>query len=209
MAVADKHAFTAGGVTKVVSHPLFLLLMGALVTGLIVPYVTRQWQIHQTAQDMKTQVIGDDTTAVGIAMTEMDVTQNPVFAGKSSLNNPTAIDSTYVNFMTKSEMVQSELRAYFPSGSIPTHWNNLFGLVHDLYLLTYATQNGPRSSYARAIKGYFDFHHIRTGADWSAPGSGSIASPAYRRSWLAVEHAILTVRDGLNSAIMAAPAPGF
>jgi hypothetical protein len=46
---------------KVLSHPLTLLLTGAVVTSLVVPAITRGWQDHQKALAVKSELVEDMT----------------------------------------------------------------------------------------------------------------------------------------------------
>jgi hypothetical protein len=45
-------------VEEIVSHPFFLLLVGALISGLLIPYFTRRWQNHQKELEIKTNLVG-------------------------------------------------------------------------------------------------------------------------------------------------------
>lgn len=158
---------------------------------------------------MKTQVIGDVTQSTSIPMTQLDVTQNPVFAHNNPQASSANIIATYSSFLSKSASTGSEVNAYFPENHIPAHWANLVGLVHNFYLFTYATYPGARQSNLNHIRGYFDFHHIQTGVDWGTLLNGDPHSVAYQASWTKLEHLILDVRNQLTGAIMDAPAPNF
>lgn len=193
------------------AHPLLLLLMGSLVTGILVPSFTGRWQRNETAQGMKTQVIGDATTAISIPTTQLSVTQNPVFAngGSAPNTNPTTIASTYAAFLTKSDSVDSEIKAYFPENNIPIHWENLVGLMQNFYLLTYANNMHLKQSHLQNIEHYFQAHHEAGGINWNLLMSGSWGVPGYYRTWLALEQKVIGVKSVVLSGIMDAPAPTF
>jgi hypothetical protein len=207
------------------SHPLLLLVVGAIVTGVLVPSFTGKWQRNVTAQDMKTQVIGDVTTAVSIPMTQLSVNQNPVFAnggnapqvsgslpqvsGNAPQANQSTIAGTYAAFLTKSDSVDSEINAYFPENKIPTHWDNLVGLLQNFYLFTYANNPGLKQQYLHNIKHYFDVHHTSGGINWGLLANGSWHDHGYYRTWQALERKILGVKTIVLTGIMDAPAPSF
>jgi hypothetical protein len=193
------------------SHPLLLLCIGAIVTGILVPSFTQRWQRNQTAQAMKTEVIGTVTSAVSVPMTQLSVTQNPVFA--SSPNGDTTssatVKSTYASFLSLSDSVDSSIKAYFPENNIPTHWEDLSGLLQNFYLLTYATDARLRGLYTQSIKQYFAAHHQSGGVNWQLLATGHWNVPGYFKTWSHVKGLILGVKSVVLSDIMNAPAPNF
>jgi hypothetical protein len=196
------------------SHPLLLLLLGAVVTGILVPSFTHGWQVQQTARDTKTKVIADVSDAASTAMTQLEIDMSPVLnsgvANNGPLNTPQSIAGSYNNWTMKSTNVGSELNAYFPGNNIPTHWGNLSGLIKNFFLLTYATdKSGMRPQYIQQIKSYFDAHHINTGVDWSALQPDQPWTPRYYSNWTRLKHQINAVKVTLISEIMDAPAPSF
>jgi hypothetical protein len=40
-------------ITEALSHPMLLLIVGAIISSLIIPYFTRQWQDHQHELELK------------------------------------------------------------------------------------------------------------------------------------------------------------
>lgn len=193
------------------SHPLLLLLIGAVITGLLVPSITHGWQVQQMGQDTKAKTITDVADATTTAMTQLEISEFPQFRGGNTgvaLASP-AVASAYQAWTQKGATVRSEINAYFPENGLPTHWDNLYGLVRNFFLLTYSQDPGLRQRYISSLKHYFDVHKIGTGVDWRALGAWDPTSQAYRIAWTNLERGILHVRDALNQGIMDAPNPGF
>jgi hypothetical protein len=191
-------------------HPLLLLLCGSLLTGILVPSFTGKWQRNVTAQGMKTQVIGDATNAVSIPITQLSVTQNPVFGGNSGQGgSQTLPSSVYSAFLSKSDSVDSEIKAYFPQDHIATHWEDLSGLLQTFFLFTYANNPGLKQDYLHGIEHYFNVHHESGGIDWGLLQNGSWQVPGYYRDWQALEKKIIAVKSIVLGEIMNAPAPSF
>jgi hypothetical protein len=222
--VADPHAPDTEGAKKKtsleerfrnwLSHPLLLLLIGAIVTGVLVPSFTHSWQVQQTARDTKTKVIADVSDAASTAMTQLEIDMSPVLnsgvANNGPLNTPQAISGSYNNWTMKSTNVESELNACFPENNIPVHWGNLSGLIKNFFLLTYATdKSGMRLFYIQAIKSYFDKHRINTGVDWSALVPDMPWTNHYYNNWRRLRSQINGVKLTLLGEIMDAPAPSF
>ena len=205
-AVADRPGFLEN-LPAILAHPLVLLLAGALVSGILVPAFTHQWQAQQATQQTKTEVIDDIAACITPALTEAEVAVNPVFArGDTSRQS---IGSTYRIFMGKAANTGADIGAYFPGNDIPRHWSDLYGLVRSFYLFTFAPNRATKSHYLNGIKDYFTFHRLNVGVKWPDLLHDTARSNAYRTSWTQLERAILGVRDRLSQSIMSAPGPSF
>lgn len=195
------------------SHPFFLLLAGAVITGLLVPYITHSWQTAQMARDTKTKAIADIADAASTALTQLEIDMNPVtnsgVAANARLNTPQNIASAFTAWTMKSTSVESELAAYFPSNAIPVHWADLAGLLKTFFLLTYAHDPSMRQQYIAGLRHYFNVHHIATGVDWSALQPDTPWTDAYMSNWKKVERQIISVKNQLIADVMDAPAPSF
>ncbi len=192
-------------------HPLVLLIMGAIVTGILVPSFTHRWQQAQTAQQTKSGLISDITAATSTAMTQLEISMNPVLnsgVAYNNLNDP-AVATQYANWTSLAAKATAEVNVYFPENKIPTHWSDVTGLVKTFFLLTYAKDPSMRQNYINGLNHYFTVHKINTGVNWPVLQPFYPASDAYRASWMKLERAILNIRDGVTADIMAAPAPQF
>ncbi len=187
-------------------HPLLLLVIGAAVTGLLVPSITHRWQTQQMGQDLKTKVIGEITDASSMTMSQLELTVLPEFNSGAS---QTASSVQYQTWMQKGSSITSEIHAYFPDGGLPTHWGNLYGLMRNFYLVTYARDPSTRAARLADIKHYFDVHGFHNPETWIALGTSDHTSTSYRQAWTQVEKMILGVRDSITTGIMDAPNPRF
>src|SRR5947209_324183 len=187
-------------------HPLLLLLVGAIVTGLLVPSITHGWQTQQMGQDLKTKVIGEITDSSAATMSQLELTVLPEFGTTTS---PSASAAQYQAWMQKGSSISSEIHAYFPDKNLPGHWGNYYGLMRNFYLYTYAHDPTTRASRLSQIKHYFDVHEVRDPGTWAALSGPDRSSDRYRQAWTTVEKLILGVRDTITAAIMDAPNPGF
>jgi hypothetical protein len=46
------------------SNPLLLLIIGAVISGILIPYFTRQWQDHQKDLELKTDLVSGISKAI-------------------------------------------------------------------------------------------------------------------------------------------------
>lgn len=187
-------------------HPLLLLLVGAVITGLLVPSITHRWQTQQMGQDLKTKVIGEITDASSSTMSQLELTVLPEFGHNASTSSSA---TQYQVWMQKGSSIGSEIQAYFPDRGLPLHWGNFYGLMRNFYLFTYATDPATDGIRLRSIKHYFDVHGVRDTAMWNTLATRNRFSTSYRGAWTSLERLILGVRDGITGAIMDAPNPGF
>ncbi len=186
-------------------HPLLLLLVGAIVTGLLVPSITHRWQTQQMGQDLKTKVIGEITDSSAATMSQLELTVLPEFGSTTSSS---ASAAQYQAWMQKGSSISSEIHAYFPDKNLPSHWGNYYGLMRNFYLYTYANDPATRASRLGQIKHYFDVHGVRDPGMWAALSGTDHSSNSYRQAWTSLEKLILGVRDSITGAIMDAPNPG-
>ena len=46
-------------ILSIISHDLFIRSVGAILTGIIIPLITRNWQNHQKELDLKTGLVAE------------------------------------------------------------------------------------------------------------------------------------------------------
>jgi hypothetical protein len=104
------------------SHPLLLLALGTLLSGLLIPRLTREWQDHQKALEIRTDLVGEMSEAVMTVLVDADVwgpsasgTADPEAASEHSL-------TAYREWKVRSAVIESRLRAYFPDDTLATEW---------------------------------------------------------------------------------------
>ncbi len=57
------------------SHPILLLFVGALITSLLFPYLTRGWQDHQRALDLKATLVNTINESTESAFAELETVE--------------------------------------------------------------------------------------------------------------------------------------
>ena len=51
-------------VYQILKHPVFLLLMTALVSSYLIPKITKRWQDHQKEMELKTNFVSEISESV-------------------------------------------------------------------------------------------------------------------------------------------------
>ena len=134
------------------SHPLVVLFVGAIITGLLIPWLTRQWQNRQKELELKTEIvsgISESTvnllTCVGaVRVLRTWLPQNapddkaPPRAEKIRRRYDEAWDvmnRAYHEYEVKSAVILTKLKAYLPETEIPSKWVDFSYIVKGFYAL--------------------------------------------------------------------------
>lgn len=168
---------------ELLQHPLTVLLVGALLSGLLIPAFTQRWQNHQKALEIKTQLVSDLSKSImGMVM----ATQFAHIGAKSQ--KQADFDQAYRDWEIESAVIGTKLQAYFPDTTIPSEWTAFSALVTDFYALEGIAVN-ERSRYASNLA-------TRLGVVSSHEGAGD---------WLALKNGILERKSALIQQVLKAP----
>lgn len=112
------------------SHPLVLLFFGALLSGLLVPFITRNWQDRAKSLEIKTELVSElsETTM------EMLMVVQFVHLGSSSMSQR-EFDLSFCGWEIRKMVIGTKLHAYFPGTLIPAQWEMYADIVTDFYAL--------------------------------------------------------------------------
>jgi len=135
-------------IAEILSHPLSLLLIGATVSGLLIPYFTNRWQRHQKGLEIRIDLVGRISQTVMSMMTMID----PPIRKESSEEK----DKEIREFKVNGAVIGTELHAYFPSSAcqgIGDKWDALTKVIElltqDIELLTQDIE-----SFNKSMKAY-------------------------------------------------------
>jgi hypothetical protein len=121
--------------------PLGLLVAGAAVTGLVVPYITRGWQRHQKRLELKVELLRELSEAVTRLITHAqwrDMGAKP----ELSPADRAEFEWRYGEWEVATQVLQAQLEAYFPdSPDIACHWSSYCDLLRALHKLSWLTEN--------------------------------------------------------------------
>jgi hypothetical protein len=118
-------------VSEWLGHPFVLLVAGGILSSVVVPALTRRWQNHQKELELKTGLVTEITDVVtGLVMAVQ-------FAELGSTTQTQEdFDTAYRDWETKSAVIASKLRAYFPKTTLVDEWHALSRLATNFYALT-------------------------------------------------------------------------
>jgi hypothetical protein len=131
-------------VGTVVGHPLFVLLVGAALTGLLIPMITRRWQDERQNLERRAALTREINEAVATffgAIQLMELT-----GGAESLSK---FDEAYVDWRIKSETIRAELSAYFDE--VTDDWLTFGAAITGVY---YFLKNDPGEARESTLEAY-------------------------------------------------------
>src|SRR5215475_8272843 len=124
------------------SNPFILVVIGALISGLLIPSITSEWQNHQKELEIKTELVEKISEAVMNMVMPVHVTEVELL--HDQINNDTKAkgaveryfeeaNNQYPKWETSSATIGSQLKAYYPGTSIPSKWNSFSENVSRFY----------------------------------------------------------------------------
>jgi hypothetical protein len=177
------------------SNPLLLLVVGGAISGLLVPYITNQWQNHQKELEIKTDLVGR------ISETLMNMIIAVQFAEMSGPNQQSQeeYNKIFRDWEISSAVVGSQIRAYFPTNNLGPEWDKLSKLVTDVYALSGIFVPETRIKHVEKIKGYFS--NSMDNLDFSELVN-STERVNYLSQWFKLKDEIIKKKDILVEAIL-------
>ncbi len=135
-------------------HPFVLLVIGALLTGLFVPFITRRWQDRQKELELKTNLVADMSQSVHT------FTMTLLFEGRrrrlhsavetsEPLIRRTELEAAYQDWRVRSAVIGAKLEAYFRDASLRDEWSSFTRAVNDFYRLEDTDAKGQEELYER------------------------------------------------------------
>ena len=112
------------------SHPLVLLFFCALLSGLLSPFSTRNWQDRAKSVEIKTELVSE----LSEATMEMLKAVQFVHLGSYSMTQK-EFDPAYRTWEISKMVIGTKLHAYYPGTNIPDHWEEYAEIVTDFYAL--------------------------------------------------------------------------
>ena len=180
------------------SHPLFLLLVGALVSGLLIPWFTSRWQNHQKELELKTQLATDITETVTAFVLAIQFAELGA-VGQSQED----FDAGYRDWEIRNAVISSKLRVYFPDPELRDEWSRFARFATDFYALSGSGLEKPAQT-KRLLE--------LVGASRTLPASDqddlsrlvSLGVPEAQVDWATLKAHVLSWKDAIVKDLLAA-----
>ena len=123
---------------RMLAHPLTLLIVGALLSSLLIPSWTKQWQDRQSELQVKIDLIDQLNNSV----TEMVMSVQFAILGAEG-QSQADYDRAYRQWEIDSRLIGSQLQAYYSNEPLAKDWDQLSKGITDLYA-------GSQAGYSQA-----------------------------------------------------------
>ena len=198
--------------SRLLTHPLVILVIGAVLSGLLIPSITRQWQERQKELELKTNLVTEIIELVTEILICRQYYLSAVFEYReyqrkqrhqdtelvaqytqSMATQGEKLDNANIKWEVKSAVIETKLQVYFPETRIATRWSEFAKAISILVQLTEVPQ-GDRTDvwipFWRALP-------IKMGEE-------DAEDPNNRQNWPVQKKAILQNQTYLIQMILAA-----
>jgi len=137
------------------THPLVVLLVGAAITGLLIPWLTRGWHNRQKELEIKTGLVSDISESTMTILKSIEAVRVlRTWLPQDASNDKAApkderlqrIERQYHEafdtmnqaaraFAIQSAVIGTKLKAYLPETEIPSTWSDFSDVVLSFYAL--------------------------------------------------------------------------
>lgn len=139
------------------SHPLTLLIIGALISSYLIPNWNQQQQNHQKELDLKSELIAQ------ISESTTNILTDAQFAEFSKPFPKDAYDKADRAWEAKDSIIQSKIKLYFLESTLLDRWKMHSSLVSDFHALS-GIQNDV--SLRKELLERFKKNFINTNIEW-------------------------------------------
>lgn len=150
----------------VLGHPLVVLLIGALLTGLLIPRLTQRWQDQRKALETKADLI----ERVSRAVAEIFVATQFAHVGATTQSQE-RFDDAYRAWQQEKVVLTSLLRAYFRSEELDQRWLRCRAVATAYYVQIGIADPDRRAGYLRTVSAGLVAQPSRDLSEWVDPGT--------------------------------------
>lgn len=156
-------------------HPLLLLLVGAVTSGLIIPLISRNWQNRQKSLEIKTNLVSEISQVVMEFFMSVQFVHMRKGIRKSSNKSDAPskdqieFDQSYKIWEVKSAVIGTKLEAYITESEVPETWTAFSKIITQFYALEGTAEPGLSiniQSLGKQISETF-FYDLPENVNWS------------------------------------------
>jgi hypothetical protein len=112
------------------SSQLFLLIVGAIISSLLIPWFFQIWQNQQTELEIKTNLVSkiSESVIALVMATQSILLQNnyqQINSFDEFIHLFDNLNEKYAQWEIESAIINSQLRAYFPNSDVSNLWGSL------------------------------------------------------------------------------------
>ena len=187
--------------------PDFVLLgLGALLTGLLIPYFFSQWQAYQEELEIKTSLVKQISESVVDSLASLQLLEGWT-RGEVSLGNPDKdLITEFLNWQKSSANIRSELVAYFPENLVELEWNKLNHAIFDFFVLYQHNDTSKREGIIKNIYGNLSINLDNSTLNQLKARN---ITKEYRDTWNSLKDTMFEKSNSITDTIINSPIPVF
>jgi hypothetical protein len=147
------------GFARALGHPAALLILTAVLTGLLVPWITNRWaerdkqvEAHRVAAERELGVKSAMVNRIGTASAQFLSAIDVGVIDQKGAEAP----AEYRALKTASLEIASQLAAYFPDSGPEQDWKDYTFSLRNIYLALTFPSGQPRSHWLHLLNKYLD-----------------------------------------------------
>jgi hypothetical protein len=186
-----------------VPKPVLITVLGAVVSALLVPAFTRQYQDRQREREIKVTLVG----AIGDSTSDALVTSQFIAASTFPKGGQSEFNRLALEWARRSAEIDAKLAAYFPRNRVVDSWRGYAKIVENTFYLV-TRDEGPRKQEAlRNVRAYVG---PAASVDWDLFSPAMhYGDPNALESYLTLSQRVLDRKIVLIQEILDAHAQGF
>jgi hypothetical protein len=181
------------------SNPLLLLVVGAALSGLLIPYITAQWQNHEKELELKTDLVTRISEAVSRVLTTAQ------FAAANRTGQSEYLQA-YYEWESAQSAIGSYIRAYFSNSYIGEEWDKYANITTSFVRLAAINPLQEKQQLVDQVQKYFSSCPNTT--DWDALVNTDnlfFYDENYRSNWFRVKDQVISAKNNIIQNIMDTP----
>jgi hypothetical protein len=186
-------------VESYLSNPLLLLVVGAVISGLLIPYITSQWQNHEKELELKTNLVTRISESLSGVLTTAQ------FSAANRTEQAEYLQAYYEWEATHSA-IGSYIRAYFPNTYIGEEWDKFANATTSFFRLAAINPLQEKQQLVDQLEKYFS--SCESTIEWDALINRDnlfFYNEDYRSNWFKVKNQIISSKNNIVQNVMEAP----
>jgi len=176
--------------------PLLVVLLTGVVSGIVVPDITRHWQDHEKELQLKTSMVDSINDAV------MQIVLAVQFVENNSLEQQ-KFDEAYQKWEVQSAVLSGRLKAYFGDPKISDTFDRFAEAMSEVYALSGTVIPALRLQRVDKLKAYFGDQAV----DWKTVSDLQLRqknSLTWFEGWWTLRTEVLRRKDMVVRELLAA-----
>jgi hypothetical protein len=140
--------FNKKNIIKCLSHPLFLLVVGAIISSIIIPIYTNQWQNYQKELEIKSKLAEEISTSISNKIINSRLVQISGYT-----ENIDYVKST-IDWEISKARISSIIGTYFVDPFVKNQWEELSFLISEFSVLETSLTSNETEYYKKICLRY-------------------------------------------------------